>query len=104
MFYTNELVGRSNIHDFKEGQEILIQGLPTGTPDLSFLNGRQRIYKVLEDADGRARRFVIPKKAPAINDADFDPGQFATVSTYSKSITLSLLNSPNTFPLATPRR
>ena len=102
VFYTNELVGRSNIHDFKEGQEILIQGLPTGTPDLSFLNGKQRIYKVLEDADGRARRFVIPKKAPAINDADFDPGQFATVSTYSKSITLSLLNSPNTFPLATP--
>ena len=102
VFYTNELVGRSNIHDFKEGQEILIQGLPTGTPDLSFLNGKQRIYKVLEDADGRARRFVIPKKVPAINDADFDPGQFATVSTYSKSITLSLLNSPNTFPLATP--
>ena len=102
VFYTNELVGRSNIHDFKEGQEILIQGLPTGTPDLSFLNGKQRIYKVLEDADGRARRFVIPKKVPAINDADFDPGQFATVSTYSKSITLSLLNSPNTFSLATP--
>jgi hypothetical protein len=102
VFYTNELVGRSNTHDLKEGQEILIQGLPTGTPDLSFLNGRQRIYKVLEDADGRARRFVIPKKAPAINDANFDPGQFATVSTYSKSVTLSLLNSPNTFPLATP--
>jgi len=102
VFYTNELVGRSNTHDLKEGQEILIQGLPTGTPDLSFLNGRQRIYKVLEDADGRARRFVIPKKAVGINDANFDPGQFATVSTYSKSITLSLLNSPNTFPLATP--
>ena len=102
VFYTNELVGRSNIHNFKEGQEILIQGLPTTTPDLSFLNGKQRIYKVIEDADGRARRFVIPKKAPAINDANFDPGQFATVSTYSRSITLSLLNSPNTFPLATP--
>ena len=102
VFYTNELVGRSNIHDFKEGQEILIQGLPTTTPDLSFLNGKQRIYKVLEDADGRARRFVIPKKAPAINDSNFDPGQFATVSTYSRSVTLSLLNSPNTFPLATP--
>ena len=102
VFYTNELVGRSNTHDLKEGQEILIEGLPTGSPDLSFLNGKQRIYKVLEDADGRARRFVIPKKAPAINDANFDPGQFATVSTYSKSITLSLLNSPNTFSLATP--
>jgi len=102
VFYTNELVGRSNIHDFKEGQEIIIAGLPTTTPDLSFLNGKQRIYKVIEDADGRARRFVIPKKAPSINDANFDPGQFATVSTYTKSVTLSLLNSPNTFPLATP--
>ena len=102
VFYTNELVGRSNTHEFKEGQEILIQGLPTTTPDLSFLNGKQRIYKVLEDADGRARRFVIPKKAPGINDANFDPGQFATVATFSRSVTLSLLNSPNTFPLATP--
>ena len=101
VFYTNELVGRSNIHDFKEGQEIIISGLPTGIPNLSFLNGKQRIYKILEDADGRCRRFVIPKKAP-INDANFDPGQNATVSTYSRSITLSLLNSPNTFPVATP--
>jgi len=102
VFYTNELVGRSNIHEFKEGQEITITGLPTANPDLSLLNGKQRIYKVLDDADGRARRFVIPKKIPAINDANFDPGQFATVSTYSRSVTLSLLNSPNTFPLSTP--
>ena len=29
VFYTNELVGRSNIHNFKEGQEIIIEGLPT---------------------------------------------------------------------------
>ena len=102
VFYTNDLVGRANTHDFKEGQEILIQGLPSGGgTDLSFLNGKQRIYKVLEDADGRARRFVIPKKS-SINDANFDPGQNATVSTFSKSVTLSLLNSPNTFPLATP--
>jgi hypothetical protein len=102
VFYTNELVGRSNIHNFKEGQEIIIAGMPTSSPDLSFLNGKQRIYKVLEDADGRARRFVIPKKVTSINDANFDPGQFATVSTYSRSVTLSLLNSPNTFPVATP--
>jgi len=102
VFYTNELVGRANTHELKEGQEILIQGLPTGGgTDLGFLNGKQRIYKVLEDADGRARRFVIPKKS-SINDANFDPGQNATVSTFSKSVTLSLLNSPNTFPLATP--
>ena len=35
-------------------------------------------------------------------DANFDPGQTATVSTFSRSVTLSLLNSPNTFPIATP--
>ena len=102
IFYTNELVGRSNIHDFKEGQEILIEGLPTSSPDLSSLNGKQRIYKVLEDADGRSRRFVIPKKFPTITDDDFDPGQVAVVKSYSKSITLSLLNSPNSFPISTP--
>ena len=102
VIFTNELVGRDNFHDFKEGQEIEISGLPTSAPDLSFLNGKQRIYKVLEDADGRARRFVIPKKFPALTQADFDPGQNATVTSYSKSVTLSLLNSPNTFPLSTP--
>jgi hypothetical protein len=103
VFYTNELVGRSNIHDFKEGQEILIEGLPTNnSPDISMLNGKQRIYKVLEDADGRARRFVIPKKIPGLTDANFDPGQVATVKSFTRSVTLSLLNSPNTFPLSTP--
>lgn len=102
VFYTNALVGRQNTHDFKEGQEIFISNLPTSSPDLSFLNGKQRIYKVLEDADGRARRFVIPKKTTATVDANFDPGQFATVKSYSRSITLSLLNSPNKFPVATP--
>ncbi len=102
VFYTNELVGRSNIHDFKNGQEILIEGLPTSSPDLSVLNGKQRIYKVLEDADGRSRRFVIPKKLPAITDANFDPGTVATAKSFSKAITLSLLNSPNTFKLSTP--
>jgi hypothetical protein len=102
VFYTNALVGRQNVHDFKEGQEIFISNLPTSSPDLSFLNGKQRIYKVLEDADGRARRFVIPKKTTISVDANFDPGQFATVKSYSRSITLSLLNSPNKFPVATP--
>ena len=103
VFYTNELVGRSNIHDFKEGQEILIEGLPTNnSPDISMLNGKQRIYKVLEDADGRARRFVIPKKIPGLTDANFDPGQVATVKSFTRSVTLSLLNSPNSFPLSTP--
>ena len=102
VFYTNALVGRQNIHNFKEGQEIEISGLPTSSPDLSFLNGKQRIYKVIEDADGRARRFVIPKKTTITTSDDFDPGQFATVKSYSKSVTLSLLNSPNKFPVATP--
>jgi len=102
VFYTNELVGRSNIHDFKEGQEILIEGLPTSSPDLSVLMGKQRIYKVLEDADGRSRRFVIPKKIPSITTANLDPGTVATAKSFSKSVTLSLLNSPNTFPLSTP--
>ena len=102
IFYTNPLVGRNNTHEFKEGQEILIEGLSTGSPDLSMLNGRQRIYKVLEDADGRCRRFVIPKKLPAITSANYDPGQFAIVKSASKSVTLSLLNSPNKFSLSSP--
>ena len=102
VFYTSALVGRTNFHEFKEGQEIIITGLPTVSPDLSFLNGKQRIYKVLEDADGRARRFVIPKKLPTLTTSNFNPGEFATVQSYSKVVTLSLLNSPNKFSLATP--
>ena len=102
VFYTNALVGRTNTHDFKEGQEIEISGLPTSSPDLSVLNGKQRIYKVLEDADGRCRRFVIPKKMPSLTQANYDPGQFAVVRNHSKVVTLSLLNSPNKFPLSSP--
>jgi len=102
VFYTNALVGRQNTHDFKPGQEITISGLPTSSPDLSFLNGKQRIYKIFDDADGRSRRFVIPKKVPSLSDSNFDPGQFATVASHEKSITISLLNSPNSFPIATP--
>ena len=63
---------------------------------------KQRIYKVLEDADGRCRRFVIPKKLPALTSANYDPGQFAIVKSFTKSITLSLLNSPNSFPVSSP--
>ena len=100
--YTSALVGRTNTHEFKEGQEIVLENLPTSNPDLSFLNGKQRIYKVLEDADGRARRFVIPKKVPSQSVANFQPSEFAVVKSYSKVVTLSLLNSPNKFPLATP--
>jgi hypothetical protein len=100
--YTSALVGRTNFHEFKEGQEIILENLPTSGPDLSFLNGKQRIYKVLEDADGRARRFVIPKKVPSLSTANFSPSEFAVVKSYSKSVTLSLLNSPNKFALAIP--
>ena len=96
--YTNQLLGRDNIHDFKEGEEIEIAGLPTSNPDLSFLNGKQRIYKVLRDADGRSRRFVIPKKTSYINN-NYVPAS-AQVSTFSDFITLSLLNSPNKFERA----
>ena len=102
VFYTNELVGRQNIHPFKEGQEIIIEGLSTTSPDLSFLMGKQRIYKVLEDADGRSRRFVIPKKAASLTNANYDPGQFAVARSSTKTVTLSLLNSPNKFPLSSP--
>ena len=102
VFYTNALVGRTNTHEFKEGQEIEISGLPTSSPDLSVLNGKQRIYKVIEDADGRCRRFVIPKKMPSLTQANYDPGQFAVVRNHSKVVTLSLLNSPNKFPLSSP--
>ena len=100
--YTSALVGRTNTHEFKEGQEIILENMPTSNPDLSFLNGKQRIYKVLEDADGRARRFVIPKKVPSLSTANYVPSEFAVVKSFSKSVTLSLLNSPNKFPLATP--
>lgn len=103
VFYTNSLIGRDNTHNFKEGQEIEISGLPTVGPDLSALNGKQRIYKVIEDADGRSRRFVIPKKYTGTNDSNVQPGSFATVKSFSKSVTISLLNSPNSFPIATPR-
>ena len=101
IFYTNPLVGRQNIHDFKEGQEIEISNLPTSSPDLSFLNGKHRIYKVIEDADGRSRRFVIPKKVPSLTDSNFIPNN-ATVKSYDYSVTISLLNSPNKFDAATP--
>jgi len=102
VFYTSALVGRTNTHEFKEGQEIVLENMPTSNPDLSFLNGKQRIYKVLEDADGRARRFVIPKKVPSLSTANYQPSEFAVVKSYSKVVTLSLLNSPNKFPLSTP--
>ena len=109
VFYTNLLEGASNVHDFKEGEEIEITGMPTGTPNLGFLNGIQRIYKVIEDADGRSRRFVIPKKIdPALSlnaISDWNPesqGAVISVKSASKSVTMTLLNSPNKFPESQP--
>jgi hypothetical protein len=99
ILYTNILLGRQNIHDFKEGQEIEISGMPSSSPNLSFLNGKTRIYKVLLDADGRSRRFVIPKKVD-LTDENFIPPSVANVKSYSNYVTLSLLNSPNKFPIA----
>ena len=106
VFYTNLLEGANNVHDFKEGEEIEITGMPT---DLNFLNGKQRIYKVIEDADGRARRFVIPKKIDAAlgynTQSEWDPeanGSVVSVKSVSNSVTLSLLNSPNKFPVSEP--
>ena len=100
VFYTNPLIGRLNTHDFKEGQEVEISGLPSSSPDLSMFNGKQRIYKIIRDADGRARRFVIPKKLPSFVQNNYIPAA-GFVKSYSYYITLSLLNSPNKF-LQTP--
>jgi hypothetical protein len=94
VFYTNPLIGAQNIHDFKEGQEIVISGL---TGNLSVCNGIQRIYKVIEDADGRSRRFVIPKKLPSFTDSNYIPPGNVTVVSRSYYILVSLLNSPNKF-------
>jgi hypothetical protein len=100
IFYTNALIGRQNTHDFKEGQQIEIQGLPTSGPDLSFLNGKQRIYKILRDADGRSRRFIIQnKKIESLTESNFIPNN-ASVKSYDYSVTVSLLNSPNKFGVA----
>ena len=43
--YTSALVGRTNTHEFKEGQEIILENLPTSNPDLSFLNGNKEFTK-----------------------------------------------------------
>lgn len=103
VFYTNPLFGKANIHDFKEGQEIEIFGLPdSGSPNLAFLNGKQRIYKVLRDADGRSRRFVIPKKFPTETSANYVPPTGTGVRSSEASVTLSLLNSPYKFSPQAP--
>lgn len=98
VLYTNPLVGRTNFHNFKENQEIEISGLPTSSPDLSSLNGKQRVYKIIRDADGRSRRIVLYKKLAAFTDVNYIPST-ASVKSASNYITLSLLNSPNKFPL-----
>ncbi len=97
IFYTNALSGRANVHPFKEGQEIEISGLPSSPTDLSFLNGKQRIYKILLDADGRSRRFVIPKKTTVLTTDNYLPTGIVEVKSAMSYMTLSLLNSPNKF-------
>ena len=98
VLYTNPLVGRNNFHNFKENQEIEISGLPTSSPDLSSLNGKQRVYKIIRDADGRSRRIVLYKKLAAFTDVNYIPPT-ASVKSATNYVTLSLLNSPNKFPL-----
>ena len=98
VLYTNPLIGRTNFHNFKENQEVEISGLPTSSPDLSSLNGKQRIYKIIRDADGRSRRIVLYKKLAAFTDVNYVPS-IASVKSANNYITLSLLNSPNKFPL-----
>lgn len=106
VFYTSELIGRQNTHDFKEGQEVFIENLG---PGLEFLEGYQRIYKILRDADGRSRRFVIAKKdltlatSPGIISNIGENSSLpltAKVSARSHYVTLTLLNSPNKFAIA----
>jgi hypothetical protein len=97
IFYTNPLLGRTNFHDFKEGQEIEITGLPSSSPNLSMFNGKQRIYKIIRDSDGKARRFVIPKDVSGtFTSSNYQPVN-ASVKSYSYYVTLTLLNSPNKF-------
>ncbi len=98
VLYTNPLVGRTNFHNFKENQEIEISGLPTSNPDLSSLNGKQRVFKIIRDADGRSRRIVLYKQLAAFSDVNYIPSN-ASVKSANNYITLSLLNSPNKFPL-----
>jgi hypothetical protein len=100
VIYTNPLVGASNVHNFKENEEIEIFGLPTSSPDLSWLNGKQRVYKIIEDADARSRRIVIAKQGSRVG---FTQSNYAPLSAYVRSysyyFTLSLLNSPYKFPI-----
>ncbi|CAF34152.1 hypothetical protein S-PM2d088 [Synechococcus phage S-PM2] len=97
VFYTSALVGRQNTHEFKEGQEVLLSNLG---PGLEFLEGKQRVYKVIRDADGRSRRFVVAKKTADYNISNYEPPITASVSSFSKYVTLTLLNSPNKFDIA----
>ena len=97
VFYTSALVGRQNTHEFKEGQEVVLSNLG---PGLEFLEGKQRVYKVIRDADGRSRRFVVAKKTADFNISNYEPPITASVSSFSKYVTLTLLNSPNKFDIA----
>jgi hypothetical protein len=98
VLYTSTLLpGRTGFHDFKEGEEIVIAGL---TGSLSVLNGKQRVYKIIRDDDGRSRRLVIPKRIPSFTGVSEPVG--ATITQYTKSVTFTLLNSPNKFELPQP--
>jgi len=97
VLYTNALEGDANVHDFKPGEEIYITGLPSTPATIAAINGYQRVYKVLYDADGRSRRIVISKKDATLLGQDNIVVTQVSARRYSYSATLSLLNSPFKF-------
>ena len=83
-------------HEFKFGQKIFVEGLPTSSPDLSVFNGYQDIYNVIEDDDGRSRRFILRAGSeghPHVASS-YSPPTGAKVKAHSPYILVSLLNSP----------
>ena len=91
-------------HEFKFGQKVFVSNLPS-TDSLDIFNGYQDIYAVEEDADGRARRFVLRAgKSHPYTAASFAGSLTgANVKAHSPYILVSLLNSPykiSTAPLA----
>ena len=83
-------------HEFKFGQKILIEGMPSSSPDLSVFNGYQDIWQVIEDADGRSRRFVLRagSESHPHTASSYSPPTGAKAKAHSPYVLVSLLNSP----------
>ena len=82
-------------HEFKFGQKVFLSGLPN-SDSLEVFNGYQDIYEVEEDADGRARTFVLRAGKSHPYTASTYSGSLtgANVKANSPYILVSLLNSP----------